>query len=190
MKRPNINREIRAHKLRLLSETGEQLGVFTLEEALSKAREMGCDLIEINPTAVPPVAKVIDYGKFLYLNAKKEKEGKKAQVTIKIKEVKLKPNIGDHDFDTKLNHAREFLEKGNKVKLSIMFRGREVVHKDLGKKVVDRFVEALKDVSVKESETPFQKENRSIVTTLAPLASAKKPKTKSGESEDDKNENS
>lgn len=189
MKRPNINHEIRANKLRLLSETGEQLGVFTREEALSMAKDMGGDLIEINATANPPVAKVIDYGKFLYLNAKKEKEGKKAQVTIKIKEVKLKPNIGDHDFETKLKHAREFLEKGNKVKLSIMFRGREVVHKDLGKKVVEAFCEKLKDVSVKESETPFMKENRSIVTTLAPLAAAKRLKLKSGESDDDKNEN-
>lgn len=188
MKRPNINHEIRATKLRLLSETNEQLGVFTREEALAMSKEQGCDLIEINPTAVPPVAKIIDYGKFLYLNSKKEKEGKKAQVTIKIKEVKLKPNIGDHDLETKLKHAREFLEKGNKVKLSITFRGREIVHKDNGKKVIDAFCEKLKDVSAKESETPFMKENRSIIITLAPLAAAKRLKLKSGESDDDKNE--
>lgn len=190
MKRPNVNYEIRALKLRVISETGEQLGVLTRDEAISKAKESGCDLVEISPHAVPPVAKIIDYGKFQYLQQKKDKEARKAQVTIKIKEIKLKPNIDTHDFDTKLNHAREFLQKGNKVKLSIMFRGREVVHKELGRKIVEDFCDKLKDVSVKESETPYMKENRSIVTTLAPLASAKRPKTKSGDSEDDKNENS
>ncbi len=191
MKRPGfnneirVNNEIRASKLRLLSETGEQLGVVTRDEALALAKEAGCDLLEINATASPPVAKLIDYGKYLYLNAKKEKEGKKAQVITKIKEVKLKPNIGDHDIDTKLKHAREFLEKGNKVKVSITFRGREMVHKDNGKKVLEGFCEQLKDVSVKEAETPFMKESRSIIATLAPLAAAKRPKLKSGESEND-----
>ena len=184
MKRLNINHHIQARELRLLSETGEQLGIHTKAEALRMAESEGKDLVEINPTSTPPIAKIIDYGKFLYVQDKKDKEAKKAQVTTKIKEVKLKPNIGEHDFETKLKHARQFLEEGNKVKLSIMFRGREVVHKDVGKKRVEEFYEKLKDIAIKEGETPYQKENRSIIITLAPLASSKRPKTKLGESEE------
>jgi translation initiation factor IF-3 len=184
LKRLNINHHIQARELRLLSETGDQLGIHSRADALRMAESEGKDLVEINPTSNPPIAKIIDYGKFLYVNDKKEKEAKKAQVTIKIKEIKLKPNIGDHDFETKLKHAREFLHDGNKIKLSIMFRGREVVHKDLGKKRVEEFYEKLKDIAIKESETPYQKENRSINMILSPLASAKRPKPKLGESEE------
>jgi translation initiation factor IF-3 len=144
-----------------------------LREALAKAEEVGLDLVEIAPTAKPPVVKIIDYGKFRYHQQKKEKEGKKAQVQIKVKEVKLKPNIDTHDFQTKLKHAREFLIKGNKVRLSIMFRGREMLHIDLGKKVVSDFCQALSDVSVLESEPKLM--GRTITTVLAP--SGKRPKT-------------
>lgn len=169
-----INREIRAPRLRVITEAGDQLGILSLREALEKAEEMGMDLVEIAPTAVPPVAKIIDYGKFRYHQAKKEKEGKKAQVQIKVKEIKLKPNIDTHDFQTKLKHAREFLIKGNKVRLSIMFRGREMLHIDLGGKVVNQFCDELSDVSVIEASPKLM--GRTMTTILAPSGKRPKPK--------------
>lgn len=167
-----INREIRADRLRVITEAGEQLGILTLREALARAEEMGLDLVEIAPTAKPPVAKIIDYGKLRYHQAKKEKESKKAQVQIKVKEIKLKPNIDTHDFQTKLKHAREFLLKGNKVHISIMFRGREMLHLDLGQKVVQQFCEDLSDVSILEASPKLM--GRTMTTVLAP--SGKRPK--------------
>ena len=170
-----INREIRADRLRVVSETGEQLGVLTLREALDIAEKAGLDLVEIAPTAKPPVAKIIDYGKFRYTQQKKEKDSKKAQVQIRVKEIKLKPNIDTHDFQTKMKHARDFLLKGNKVRISIMFRGREMLHIDLGEKVVRQFCQDLSDISVVES-TPKML-GRTITTVLAP--SGKKAKSPS-----------
>lgn len=168
-----INREIRADRLRVITEDGEQLGILTFREALAKAEEMGMDLVEIAPTAKPPVAKIIDYGKLRYALAKKEKESKKAQVVIKVKEVKLKPNIDTHDFQTKVKHAREFIMKGNKVRVSIMFRGREMLHLDLGQKVVSQFCNELSDIAVVEA--PPKLLGRTMTTVLSP--SGKKPKT-------------
>ncbi len=168
-----INREIRADRLRVITEDGEQLGILTFREALAKAEEMGLDLVEIAPTAKPPVAKIIDYGKLRYMQAKKEKEGKKAQVVIKVKEIKLKPNIDIHDFQTKMKHAREFLSKGNKVRLTIMFRGREMLHLDLGQKVVKQFCDELADIAIVEA--PPKLMGRTMSTTLSP--SGKRPKT-------------
>lgn len=175
-----INREIRADKLRVITEAGEQLGILTLREALAKAEEMGLDLVEIAPTAKPPVAKIIDYGKFRYHQAKKEKEGKKAQVQIKVKEIKLKPNIDTHDFQTKVKHARDFLAKGNKVRVTIVFRGREMLHIDLGHKVVEQFCHELADMSVMES--PPKLMGRAMSTVLAPGGKRPKPATASNES--------
>lgn len=180
-----INREIRAVKLRVITENGEQLGILSLREALEKAEEMGLDLVEIAPSAVPPVAKIIDYGKFRYHQAKKEKEGKKAQVQIRVKEIKLKPNIDTHDFQTKVKHAREFLLKGNKVRLNIMFRGREMLHIDLGGKVVQQFCDELADVSVIEASPKLM--GRTMTTILAP--GGKRPKPKSGGPDRAQNEN-
>ena len=157
----------------MISESGEQLGVLTLREALILAETAGLDLVEIAPTAKPPVAKIIDYGKFRYHQQKKEKDSKKAQVQIKVKEIKLKPNIDTHDFQTKLKHARDFLSKGNKVRISIMFRGREMLHIDLGERVVKQFCLDLSDISVVEA--PPKMMGRTITTVLAP--SGKRPKT-------------
>lgn len=167
-----INREIRADKVRVISETGQQLGVMTLREALSKAEEAGVDLVEIAPTAKPPVVKIIDYGKLRYNLQKKEKDGKKAQVQVKVKEVKLKPNIDTHDFQTKVNRAREFLLKGNKVRVTIMFRGREMLHIDLGQKVVRDFCTDLSDIA--QVEAPPKMMGRSISTVLAPTGKKSK----------------
>jgi translation initiation factor IF-3 len=162
-----------------VTESGEQLGILTLRDALAKAEEMGLDLVEIAPTAKPPVAKIIDYGKFRYHQAKKEKEGRKAQVQIKVKEIKLKPNIDTHDFQTKVKHARDFLVKGNKVRLTIVFRGREMLHIDLGQKVVDQFCRDLADIST--VETPPKLLGRAISTVLAPGGKRPKPAAASPE---------
>lgn len=142
---------------------------------------MGMDLVEIAPNAKPPVAKIIDYGKLRYHQAKKEKESKKAQVVIKVKEIKLKPNIDVHDFQTKLKHAREFILKGNKVRLTIMFRGREMLHLDLGQEVVKNFCDELADIAIVEATPKLM--GRTMTTVLSP--SGKKPKSiekKMGES--------
>jgi translation initiation factor IF-3 len=167
-----INREIRADKLRVITEDGGQLGIMSFRDALAKAEEMGLDLVEIAPTAKPPVAKIIDYGKLRYHQAKKEKESKKAQVVIKVKEVKLKPNIDTHDFETKVKRAREFVLKGNKVRVSIMFRGREMLHIDLGRKVVEQFCQELSDIAIVEATPKMM--GRTMTTVISP--SVKKPK--------------
>lgn len=167
-----INREIRADRVRVISESGEQVGVMSLREALMRAEDVGLDLVEISPAAKPPVVKIVDYGKFRYHQQKKEKDSKKAQVQIRVKEIKLKPNIDEHDFQTKLKHARDFILKGNKVRISIMFRGREMLHIDLGEKVVDQFCCSLSDIATIEAVPKLM--GRTMSTVLAP--SGKKPK--------------
>lgn len=168
-----INKEIRADRLRVISEKGEQIGILSLREALAMAEEAGLDLVEISPSAKPPVAKIIDYGKFRYHQQKKEKDSKKSQIQIRVKEVKLKPNIDTHDFQTKLKHAREFLLKGNKVRLTIVFRGREMLHRDLGGKVVDDFCRELSDIATVEAAPKLM--GRMMTTILIP--SGKRPKS-------------
>ena len=167
-----INREIRADRLRVITEDGEQLGVLTLRDALVRAEEAGLDLVEIAPTATPPVAKIIDYGKFRYLQQKKEKDSKKAQVQIKVKEIKVKPNIDTHDFQTKVKHAREFLLKGNKVRITCVFRGREMLHLELGEKIVNQFCQEVSDIAALEA--PPKLLGRAMSTTIAPTG--KRPK--------------
>lgn len=168
-----INREIRADKLRVIAEDGKQLGIISTRQALAMAEEKGLDLVEIAPTAKPPVAKIIDYGKLRYHQAKKEKESRKSQVVIKVKEVKLKPNIDTHDFQTKMKRAREFLLKGYKVRISIMFRGREMLHIDLGRKVVQQFCDELADIAA--AEAPPKLMGRTMTTVLSPGGKRSKP---------------
>lgn len=146
-----INHEIRARELRVISSTGEQLGVLPLAAALAAAERQGLDLIEIVPTANPPVAKIMDHGKFRYEQTKRERENKKSQHQVKVKEIKLSPNISEHDLDVKLRQAHEFLEKGNKVKVTLMFRGREMMHQDVGKKLMDRVSNTLAEVGMVET---------------------------------------
>lgn len=167
-----VNREIRAPKVRVISHTGEQIGIITLQEALSRAEEEGLDLVEIVPGSNPPVCKIINYGKFRYDQTKREKESKKAQHQIKIKEIKLKPNIDEHDVETKSRHAREFLAKGYKVKVTCMFRGRELAHPQIGEKVMRKFCEDLEDVAMAES--PAKMLGRILIVVLAPGAKKKK----------------
>jgi len=138
-------------RVRLILKDGTQAGVVTIDEAHRAAQEASLDLVEIAPNASPPVCKIVDYGKLRYEQAKKEKESRKAQHQVKVKEVKFRPNIDDHDLQFKLKNARSFLEKGNKVRVTCMFRGREVVHSDVGQRVIDRMAEELSDIAQVES---------------------------------------
>lgn len=176
------NREIRAPRVRVISQTGEQIGIVPLYEALARAEEAGLDLVEIVPGANPPVCKIIDYGKFRYDQTKREKESKKSQHQVKVKEIKIKPNIGEHDLLTKINHAREFLEAGNKVKLTCTFKGREMAHPEVGHKHVNRICDALEDISTPES--PAKMLGRMLSTVLAPGAKKKKEPSKESSKQD------
>lgn len=161
-----VNREIRAPKVRVIGSEGEQIGIMSARDALKKAEDDGLDLVEIAPNAIPPVCKIIDYGKFRYDQTKREKESKKASHQIKVKEVKLKPNIDEHDLQTKLRHAKDFLEKGNKVKVTCMFRGREMVHREIGERLIKKVIEDLQDVAAAES--PLTMLGRFLTVVLAP----------------------
>ena len=177
-----VNREIRAPKVRVISHTGEQLGVVSAYEALAMAEEQGLDLVEIVPGSNPPVCKVMNFGKFRYDQSKREKENKKASHQIKVKEIKLKPNIDIHDLETKTRHAREFLAGGNKVKITCTFRGREMMHPEIGEKIVHTMCQQLEDVSVAES--PPKMMGRMLLVVLAPGAKKKKEGAKQGVTEE------
>lgn len=166
-----INKEIRAPQVRLIGKDGKQIGVVSSTEALAQARQDGLDLVEISPNANPPVCKVIDYGKFRYQMTKKERESKKAQHQAKLKEVKVKPNIDEHDLKVKIKRAREFIEKGNKVRVTCMFRGREMAHPELGQKVCQRIVEDLSDIA--QTESPPKQMGRNYSLVLAPMGKKK-----------------
>ena len=164
-----INEQIRDKEVRLIGEEGEQLGIMSAREALKLAEEAGLDLVKIAPLAKPPVCKIVDYGKYRYEQARKDKEAKKKQKVIDVKEIRLSPNIDTNDLNTKVNAARKFLSKGDKVKITLRFRGREMAHMNASKHILDDFAEALKDVAVVEkapkvegrSMTMFLTEKRS-----------------------------
>lgn len=155
----------------MIDKDGGQLGVLTLAEALAKAELSGLDLVEIAPSAEPPVCKIIDFGKYRYQLTKKEKEQKKSQHQVKVKEVKIKPNTDDHDLMVKIRHSREFIVKGNKVRITCVFRGREMLHPEFGMRIVDRMCEDLSDVATPES--PAKMLGRSLSVVLAPGAKKK-----------------
>ena len=163
-----VNEMVRAREVRLVDENGEQLGVFSSREAFRIAQERGLDLVEVAPNAKPPVCKLMDYGRYKYEQAKREREARKKQKVITIKEVKMRPNIDDHDFAVRQRQAESFLRDGDKVKATIMFRGREVVHAQLGKEVLDRLLETVKDICV--VERPPRLEGRNMIMILAPKA--------------------
>ena len=141
-----MNEQIRAPQVRLIDENGEMVGFVTPEEALEKAYDAGYDLVEVSPQAEPPVCKILDYGNYKYEQQKKAAEARKKQKTIDVKEVKMRPNIEEHDYNVKLRNARRFLEDGNKVKFTVRFRGREVTHEEQGREILDQMAEALEDV--------------------------------------------
>ena len=160
-----INEQIRDKEVRLIGADGEQLGIVSGKEALKIAEEAGLDLVKIAPTAKPPVCKVIDYGKYRYELARKEKEAKKKQKTVELKEIRLSPNIDTNDLNTKINSAKKFIEKGNKVKVTLRFRGREMAHMNSSKHILDDFAAELADVAVVEKAPKV--EGRSIGMVLA-----------------------
>lgn len=146
-----VNKQIRAQRVRLIDHEGKQIGVVSFHEALQMAEEVNLDLVEVVATSVPPVCKIMDHGKFKYDQTKKERENKKAQHQIKLKEVKVKPNIDVHDFETKSRQARGFIEKGNKVKITCTFRGREMAHPEVGERWVKKMCEDLADIALIEA---------------------------------------
>ena len=168
-----VNHEIRVPRVRVIAHNGDQLGVITIQEAMALAQEAGLDLVEVVATSTPPVCKIIDYGKFRYDQTKREKESRKSQHQVKVKEVKISPNISVHDFEVKQRHAREFLEKGNKVKVTCVFRGREVMHSENGEKLMHQMVADLEEVSMVEASPRLMGRMMSLV--LAPAAKKKKP---------------
>ena len=149
-----------------MDDNGEQLGIVPAREAVRIAFEKGLDLVEVAPNAKPPVCRIMDYGKFKYEESKREREARKKQRVISIKEVKMRPNIEDHDFDVRLKQTERFLQDGDKVKCTIMFRGREIVHADLGKAVLERLVERVKDICL--VERPPKVEGRNMIMILSP----------------------
>ena len=167
-----VNGRIRAPKIRLIGSDGKQIGIVNVDEGLKKAQEENLDLVEISPTANPPACGVLDFGKYVYTLEKQEKEARRKQHVIEIKEIKLTANIDDHDYQTKLRSALTFLERGDKVKITMMFRGREVQRPEMGQKVLDRFGEDISDVGELEKNEGF--ERRSIIILFKPKAKAKK----------------
>jgi len=174
VRRVRVNERIRVPRVRLIDETGKQIGTVLRAEALQLARSKSLDLVEIAPHERPPVCKIMDYGKYLYQEKQKQKQ--KRQKVIKIKELKLGVKIQEHDYLTKLKFAREFLGNGNRLKIRIFFRGREIVHRDRGKEILEKMVDDLSDIS--KVELPSKMEGRQMVMQLIPVKGAKNAKTK------------
>ena len=160
-----MNRQIRISPLRVIAADGAQLGIMEVDAALAAAQEQGLDLVEVAPTARPPVVRIMDYGKFKFEQAKMARVAKKKQHVIHLKEVKYRPGIDDHDFDTKTRHARRFLEEGNKVKVTLMYRGRQIAHPELGKLVVDRVASELADIAKVESDAKMEGKSMTMILT-------------------------
>lgn len=165
-----INEQIRVREVRLIGDDGEQLGIVSNRTALQMAMDKSMDLVEIAPTAKPPVCKIMDYGKHKYEQAKREKEARKKQKVVEVKEVKLRPNIESHDFETKMRNAQRFLRDGDKVKVTIMFRGREITHAENGRTLCLRMAEKLNEEATMEREPKV--EGRNMIMILAPVKTA------------------
>lgn len=158
-----INEEIRDKEVRVIGANGDQLGVMSSKEALNIAEQNGMDLVKIAPQATPPVCKIMDYGKYKFELAKRDRETKKNQKVVNIKEIRLSPSIDTNDFNTKVNHTLKFLKSGDKVKITVRFRGREVNHSSLGKVLLDKFAEAIEDVAVVEKNAKLEGKNMFMV---------------------------
>lgn len=173
IKELRVNQMIRGKEVRLVGEKGEQLGVMPLYQAREVAERSGLDLVEVAPTAVPPVCRLMDYGKYKYTQTKKEREARKGQKISLLREIRMRPKIGEHDFDAKARTARKLLEEGDKIKVTIMFRGRENTHPELGIKLIDRMKEFLQDISVLEKDPT--REGARLHVILAPQPIKNKP---------------
>ena len=167
-----INEEIRDKEVRLIGSQGEQLGIMSADEALKIAEEQGFDLVKISPSAVPPVCKLLDYGKFRFEQAKKEKEARKNQHVVEIKEIRMSPSIDIGDFNVKLKNAQKFIADGNRVKVTVRFRGREMAHTEIGENLLKRFAEQCADVAVVDQQPKL--EGRHMAMFIAPKPSNQK----------------
>mgnify|MGYP001577762633 FL=1 len=176
-----INERIRVPQVRLIDEKGGQVGVVPTYEALQMARDRGLDLMEVSPNSQPPVCKICDYGKFKYEKKKREHQARKKQTVIKVKEIQLRPQTEEHDLDYKFKNAKQFLEDGDKAKITIMFRGREVAYVEHGFKIMKQLVEIVKDIAV--IEAPPKLEGKKLIMVLAPAPAGKKSKVAGGEAE-------
>jgi len=166
--RVSINERIRAREVRLIDANGAQVGIVQTRDALQMAKDAGLDLIEVAPNAVPPVCRIMDYGKFKYEQAKREKEAQKKSKQSELRMIRVRPNIDEHDFQTKMKHARDFLEDGDKVRIFVVFRSREFTHPEIGRNLLIKFMEGLADVSVVEKAPSM--EGRQMTLMLAPKA--------------------
>lgn len=160
------NELIHAREVRVIGVEGEQLGILQRNEAIAMAREIGCDLVEVSSNATPPVCRIMDYGKFKYEQQKKKQDAKKRQAVVQVKEIKVRPKTDEHDYETKLKHIRSFLEDGDRCKVTVFFRGREIVHKDRGVEILERIVKDLEDVGKVEQEP--RAEGRTLQMLLVP----------------------
>ena len=158
-----VNEQIRISPVRLIDDDGNQLGILPVDEARNMATQAGLDLVEVSPNADPPVCRIMDYGKYRYEITKRAKMARKKRHIVQIKEIKMRPEISEHDFDFKIKHAREFLERGDKVKFTLVFRGREILHKDHGKTVLVRAIETLADVATVETDIHSEGRNLSML---------------------------
>ncbi|NQT75877.1 MAG: translation initiation factor IF-3 [Candidatus Omnitrophica bacterium] len=168
---PRVNQRIRIKEVRLIGASGEQMGIVPTADALQRAQELGLDLVEVAGQAAPPVCRIMDYSKYKYDQEKKAKESRKHQKIVHLKEIKIKPNIEEHDYQVKLHHLKRFLARGDRAKLTMIFRGREMSHMGIGKKVLDRMVSDLADVG--ELEASPKREGKSIIVNFLPLAGVK-----------------
>jgi len=159
-----VNEEITISPVRMIDEEGKQIGIISIEKALDAANEAGLDLVEVAPNSSPPVCRIMDYGKYRYENSKKTKQIRKKRHVFHIKEIKMRSEISDHDFNFKIRHAIEFLKRGDKVKFTLVFRGREILHKEIGEEVLKRIAETLVDIAVIES--PVRSEGRNITMIM------------------------
>ncbi|MEM9710221.1 MAG: translation initiation factor IF-3 [Pseudomonadota bacterium] len=163
---PRVNDRIRAPEIRLIGANGENVGVVTPERAMRLAEEAGLDLVEISPNATPPVCKIMDFGKFKYETQKRESEARKKQTTITVKEVKFRPNTDTHDYDVKMRNVFKFLEKGDKVKVTMRFRGREMAHQEIGRNLLHRVAEDIKELGKVENMPKM--EGRQMIMMIGP----------------------
>ncbi|WP_420569765.1 translation initiation factor IF-3 [Thalassovita sp.] len=166
---PRTNERIRATEIRLIGAEGENVGVVTPQRALAMAEEVGLDLVEISPNATPPVCKIMDYGKYKYEQQKRESEARKKQKIIEVKEVKFRPNTDTHDYDVKMRNVVKFLENGDKVKITLRFRGREMAHQNLGRELLERVAADVKEMNLGKIENMPKMEGRQMIMMIGPL---------------------
>ncbi len=164
--RTNVNQEIRARQVRVIGPEGSQIGVIPIEQALATAAEFGLDLVEVSPNVDPPVCKIMDYGRYRYEQTKKKHEAKKKQASFKLKEIKVRPKTGEHDLQVKIGRIREFIGKKDKVKVTVMFRGREIALSRMGMELLEKIAAAVQDITTVEQTPKF--DNRTLFIVLAP----------------------